>query len=181
MGGLGQRRPFPGTTSSNQQYKFPQSLKLPAHSPRCSVAFLGKLKKTFVRTKERCHRVQVGIYVSALSHFPITSVDFFLRLGTVRVGRNRDWTLQEGSCDIPPQGEMLTAPIPMALISSILFYFFTMPQVKVSCVSFLLHLMVTIVTLKLKEAVMTSQAEWNHPRHSPISGNFGGGGQSTID
>lgn len=64
----------------------------------------------------------------------------------------------------------------MDLMSPVLFYFFTVTQVKVSCVSFLLYFMVAIVMLTLKEATMTSQAEWNHPRHSPILGNVGGGG-----
>lgn len=64
----------------------------------------------------------------------------------------------------------------MDLTSPILFYFFTMTQVKVSCEPFLLHFMVAIVVSNLKEAAMTSQAEWNHLRHSPILGNVGGGG-----
>lgn len=64
----------------------------------------------------------------------------------------------------------------MDLTSPILFYFFTMTQVKGSCVPFLLHFMVAIVVLDPKEAAMTSQAEWNHLRHGPILGNGGGGG-----
>lgn len=47
----------------------------------------------------------------------------------------------------------------MDLTSPILFYFFTMTQVKGSCVPFLLHFMVAIVVLDPKEAAMTSQAE----------------------
>lgn len=100
---------------------------------------------------------------------------FFLRLCTVRVGIEIGLSRKGPVVSHTPRRNA-NRSVPMDLTSPILFYFFTMTQVKVSCVSFLLHFMVTIVVLNLKEATMTSQAEWNHLRHSPTLGNVGGGG-----